>query len=110
MFYLNIPILKGTYGIVALMVSSVINRNEGKLFTSTKNHQTRSISANGSYHSIYYSLIAKPTPIAKLEQSHDSSSDHGYISTDPEEAKLMISMTLTFLVGIIHVFRYPILD
>lgn len=85
------------------MVSTVIDRNEGKLFISTKSHQTRALS-NGSYHSIYYSLIAKPTPIPKLEQSHDSSSDHKYISADPEEAKLLISMTLTLLVGLIHVF------
>ena len=74
MFNINLIILtKGSFAITSLMVYSCIERLEGKYFAR------------------------------KGEIANATIDTSQYLSDDPTEAKIMISMTVTFLAGLIQV-------
>jgi MFS superfamily sulfate permease-like transporter len=66
----------GTYGVVALMVQSTLERYDGKLFSSEMVNETNN----------------DTLPI-----------NSGFLSNDPDEARVMIASALAIYVGIIHV-------
>jgi hypothetical protein len=69
--------LKGCFAIVSIMTGNAVSRLEGK----------------------YYGLVS-------LDMSNNSNIDElKFISNEVDEAKVKITVTITFLVGVIQVFR-----
>lgn len=73
----------GTYGIVSLMVASTVEKLEGKFYPSGNEH----------------GLTGNQTKSIIKEDSSN------FLSSDPEEAKIMIAATLSFFVAIFQVSR-----
>jgi MFS superfamily sulfate permease-like transporter len=105
----------GTYGVVSLMVKSSISKFEGKLYPFEKqgdnHHQPRSINP-------HYTIIKDNTLLSnfiRMNATTTTTTTHmavlkghedlgGFLSNNPDQAKVMIATGLSFLVGVIQVY------
>ena len=78
----------GTHGVISLMVGSVVARYDGVLYPSE----------------------AATTSNGNLTVGTQTNKSSEYLSTDRDEGRVMIAMSLGFLVGIIQVNRFFVSD
>lgn len=101
----------GTHGTISLMVGSILQKYEGELYPYEEidyENNTRSLfDMNGhllDQHSLenatFYVLNNK-----NLTNDFDESTKM-YLSFEPNQAKILIAMSLAFLVGILQVFSF----
>ena len=81
------------------MVKSVLDRYEGKLFAAG---EARMIN-NGYQYQQYQQYQPYMYPRVEAHEQHEKIDEINYISNDPNEAKALIAMAITFLAGIFQV-------
>ena len=95
----------GSFAITSLMTISLIERLEGKYY-ARPGELSQTIQLQSS---INQTQTQTQTQTQANQISSPLSSSSLYLSDDPTEAKIMISMILTFLVGLIQVSLYSYL-
>ena len=103
----------GTYGVVSLMVKHSISKFEGKLYphglsddlpkTKTINDRSYRFSKDLTLLSNYVRLNTTTSHMITIPGHHEDENLNNFLSTDPEQAKVMIATGLAFLVGVIQV-------
>lgn len=89
----------GTYGIVSLMVSSTVEKFEGKLYPSAS-HDTSQ--AHSSSSPSYLTDQMRNSTVAPISSSIDHANST-FLSDNPDEAKIMITACIAFFVAIFQV-------
>ena len=70
------------------MVKASIDKYEGKLYPLNDE------------------VTNNPNQTSEIKSNISNISNHGYLSNDPQEAKVLIAMTLSLFTGILHVMFF----